>query len=120
MTIGRRIDRIITEKGLRYGTVAQALGITVQYLKLIREDKAENVSITFYKAFCYEYQIHYDYLISGRKTANISCTASDTCKEACKLCKDMLPEEQERILRMVRALQEPPKVIVPKSLRGRK
>jgi transcriptional regulator with XRE-family HTH domain len=51
---------------------------------------------------------------------NDVCTASDPCKAACEICDSLPPDQQERALRIIRALQEPPKVIVRESLRVRK
>jgi transcriptional regulator with XRE-family HTH domain len=126
MTIGKRIQRIIKEKGLRYSAVAQALDISVQYLKKVREDKAENVSIALYKAFCYEYQIHYDYLIHGKMPipVNVDCHASDACKQACIICESLPPDQQQMIFEMLEGINKPrdgtSEGSVSKSLRERK
>ena len=65
-TIGQRINFIIKALGLKKKEVAKTLGITDRYFVDITNDKAKNISTHIYKSFCYEYNIDYDWLMTGK------------------------------------------------------
>jgi hypothetical protein len=116
MTFKDRLDKLSN----KYGSLRKlAIHCKIPYNTLYDyHEKGEAVKVEVVLRLSKHTGCSIDWLLTG--IDKTSCTASDICKEACKVCKDMLPEQQATILRMVKALQEPPKVIVQESLRGRK